>query len=108
MSTERLSKLQKWVLLAIYDSTLLVPESRDAYLNCHPGEQYIESKHIYEGYYGLTDWREGMRARPAVCESLRRLRESGLIVQGAFCWYSQVTNTIHLTDEGRKKLIFSH
>lgn len=108
MSNERLSRLQKWILSAIHDSTLLVPESRDAYLNCHPGEQYIESKHIYEGYYGLTDWREGMRARPAVCESLRRLRESGLIVQGAFCWYSQVTNTIHLTDEGRKKLIFSH
>jgi len=103
MSEQRLSKLQKWVLLYLLENKYHVPGFKHT---------VIHTSDIYRGFYHIVNvasynrhrstfdsdeiQRRANCAKPAVCLSLRLMIEKGLIQEhpysGDYC----------LTDKGRR------
>lgn len=103
MSEQRLSELQKWVLLYLLENKYHVPGIK--HMVIHTSDIYQDFYHIvnvasYNRHRSTFDSDEMQRrancARPAVCLSLRLMIEKGLIEEypysGDFC----------LTDKGRR------
>jgi len=102
VSKERIGRLQRWILLALLDKK---------YVN-YDGKVCIDQGNIYQGYYGVQQYGHGYRAHrwylyketahrarsawPAVCMSLRLMKEKGLIETRPYsCDYC-------LTSKGKK------
>lgn len=111
MASERLSRLQKWILLFLYDE-----KRKDK-----TGISYIESQDIYRDFYGIIHdfWhrhynlsvlKKTQNARPVVCTCFRRMKEKGLLKEGDYRWNCpgkiinfEYENKIYvLTDKGKE------
>jgi hypothetical protein len=108
MSKERLSKLQKWILVKALERDLPRIEIYQGFYDLHKMWDREGQSGCQDAYETEKERDRAKSAYPVVTSSLHRLTEKGLIEPWTSSLFTSgwaIKDPIHLTDAGREKAL---